>query len=284
MKKYFLRSLLAGAITLSACAPHTPIRWTATAALSSIPTTQIALTLTPEPTPESYVIVDITMNVRNGPGTEFDVIGQLDSPKKYSVIGKHIDWWLVDLGNNQSGWVYAPINETRFVGNADTVPDLVSPPTPTPKIIPACTPSHTTETPSEQLEKARSILISFFELLNHREYGKAAALYGGAYQGLQDNNPLLDPQDHAALLTNGCEINGLQCLRIKRISAEKIVSAMTEYHFTVEFMNNDGTLFVRGPCCGANETDTPPESRFGYTVVRNCAGEFLVLELPVYVP
>jgi hypothetical protein len=207
----------------------------------------------------------------------------MESQKKYSVVGKHVDWWLVDLGNNQSGWVYAPVNETRFFGNADTVPDITSPPTPTPEIISACTPADRTETPSEGLEKARNALTAFFELLNQREYEQAAALYGGDYQGLRDSNPLLDPQDHVALLTNGCEINGLQCLRVQRIVNEKVVSP-TEYHFTVEFMNQDGSLFVRGPCCGGNAIDFPPESQFPYTVIRNCAGEFLVLELPVYVP
>lgn len=236
-----------------------------------------------QPTPESYVIVDVMMNVRNGPGTEFDVIGQIAPQKKYSVIGKHVDWWLVDLGNNQSAWVYAPINETRFVGNANAVPDIASPATPTPIIIPACTPANTTETLSKGLEKARNALVSFFELLNHREYEKAAALYGGDYQGLQDSNPLLDPQDHVALLTNGCEINGLQCLQVKRIVDEKVAS-LAEYHFTIEFMNEDGSLFVLGPCCGGNATDFPPESQFAYTVIRNCDGEFLVRELPVYVP
>jgi uncharacterized protein YgiM (DUF1202 family) len=61
------------------------------------------------------------MNVRNGPGTEFDVIGQIAPQKKYPVIGKHVDWWLVDLGNHQSAWVYAPVSVTSFVGNANSV-------------------------------------------------------------------------------------------------------------------------------------------------------------------
>ena len=283
MKKCYLLRLLLGTIALSACAPRTPISWTATATSSSPATTQISPTLTLESTPESYVIVDISMNVRSGPGTEFDVIGQIAAQKKYLVIGKHVDWWLVDLGNNQSGWVYAPINATRFVGDANAVPDLVSPPTPTSEIIPACTPTSKAETSSEGLEKARNALTSFFDLLSQREYERAAELYGGDYQGLRDWNPLLDPQDHATLLTNGCEMNGLQCLRVKRIVDEKVIS-LAEYHFTVEFMNQDGSLFVRGPCCGASETDMPPESQFAYTVFRNCTGEFLVVELPVYVP
>lgn len=149
--------------------------------------------------------------------------------------------------------------------------------------VAACTPANTTATPLEGIEKARNTLVSFFELLNHQEYEKAAALYGGDYQDLQDSNPLLDPQDHVALLTNGCEINGLECLQVKRIADEKAVS-LAEYHFTVEFVNQDGSLFVRDQCCGGNATDFVPESQFAYTVIRDCVGKFLVLELPVYVP
>jgi hypothetical protein len=283
MRKCFLLLLLVIATTVSACAPRIPIRWTATATTSSPLTKPSIPTLTPEPASEPYVIVDLTMHVRNGPGTEFDVVGQIDPQKKYVVIGKHIDWWLVDLGNNRSGWVYAPVNVTRFFGNANAVPDVESPPTPTPEIISACTPANNNETPLEGIEKARNALVSFFELLNQREYEKAAVLYGGDYQGLRDNNPIIDPQDYPALLTNGCELNGLQCLPVKRIASEKVVSG-AEYHFTVEFMNQDGSLLVRGPCCGGNATDFPPESQFAYTVIRNCAGEFLVLQLPVYIP
>lgn len=284
MRKYILFSLFVGTIALSSCAPDAaPVSWTATATTSFSPRTQIPLTFTPEPTATPYVIVDITTYVRNGPGMEFNVIGEIEPQKKYSVMGKHVDWWLVDLGNHQSGWVFGPADEAKFFGNANAVPDLESPPTPTPEIISACTPANTTETPLEGIEKARTALVSFFDLLNHREYEKATVLYGGDYQGLRDNNPLIDPQDHTALLTNGCELNGLQCLRVERIVNEKVVSP-AEYHFTVEFMNQDGSLFVRGPCCGGNATDFPPESQFAYTVIRNCAGEFLVLELPVYVP
>jgi hypothetical protein len=283
MRKYFLFSLLLGAIALSACASHAATVATATATTSSPPTKRISPTLTPESTPEPYVIVDTPIYVHNGPSMEFNVIGEIESQKKYLVIGKHADWWLVDLGNHQSGWIYAMADETRFFGNANAVPDLASPPTATSETVPACTPADKTETPSEGLEKARKALRAFFELLNQREYERAAALYGGDYRGLRDSNPLLDPQDHVTLLTNGCEMNGLQCLRVKRIVDENVVS-LAEYQFTVEFLNQDGSLFVLGPCCGGNATDFPPESQFAYTVIRNCAGEFLVTELPVYVP
>jgi len=283
MRRYILFYLLVGITALSSCVPTTSNGWMATVPASSPATKQIHPTITAESTLEPYVLVDVTMYVRDGPGMEFNVIGEIESQKKYLVIGKHVDWWLLDIGNNQSGWVYAPAGETRFFGNASAIPDIASPPTPTLEIIAACTPASTTESASEGLEKARNALTTFFELLNRREYAEAAALYGGDYQGLRDSNPLVDPQDHVALLTNGCEKNGLQCLRVKRIIDETVVS-VAEYHFTVEFMNQDESLFVRGPCCGGNATDFPPESQFAYTVIRNCAGEFLIVELPVYVP
>ena len=132
MRKYVLFSLLVVTVALSDCASAETTSWMATATTSRTLATQVPLTFTPKPTPESYVMVDVTMNVRNGPGNEFDVIGQIESQKKYPVIGKHVDWWLVDLGNHQSGWVYAPVNVTRFVGNAEAIPDIASPLTPTP--------------------------------------------------------------------------------------------------------------------------------------------------------
>jgi len=77
-------------------------------------------------------------------------------------------------------------------------------------------------------------------------------------------------------------INGLMCLGIKTIVGEEEVLA-TEFRFIVEFMNDDGTLFVRGPCCGATEKEMPPQSQFAYTV-KKVEGRFLVQELPVLVP
>jgi hypothetical protein len=38
--------------------------------------------------------------------------------------------------------------------------------------------------------------------------------------------------------------------------------------FTVEFTNDDGSLFVLGPCCGATEMEMSPKTQFVYTVKR----------------
>jgi hypothetical protein len=70
---------------------------------------------------------------------------------------------------------------------------------------------------------------------------------------------------------------------VKSISAKSNPS-LDRFEYLVEFLNEDGSLFVRGPCCGGNATDDPPESSFLFTVVEDSQGKFLVMELPPYVP
>lgn len=138
-----------------------------------------------------------------------------------------------------------------------------------------------TSLPSAAAE-AQGTLIDFFSLLNARKYADAVALYGGSYEVLQGWNPDLDPSDHAALLAIACEQNGLQCLQSR--TATLIGLQGDTYVFQVEFNNPDGSLFVLGPCCGANETEMPPVSQFDYRVTRNAEGKFVVMDLPPYVP
>ena len=148
-----------------------------------------------------------------------------------------------------------------------------------------CAPRAATPAPTSlpaTIGEAHQTLIRFFALLNEKNYTEADALYGGSYEGLQDNNPGVDPSDHVKLLENACEINGHQCLLTSAVTFKSLEG--DTYIFQVEFSNPDGSLFVRGPCCGANETDMPPVSQFEYKVMRNANGKFLVMELPPYVP
>jgi hypothetical protein len=57
----------------------------------------------------------------------------------------------------------------------------------------------------------------------------------------------------------------------------------SEYRFTVELANPDGTPFSRGPCCGADPQTNPPETGFTFTL-QEVDGGYRVLNLPVYVP
>jgi hypothetical protein len=136
---------------------------------------------------------------------------------------------------------------------------------------------------SQDERTAHDVLQTFFNLLNEGQYAEAVSLYGGTYDTMRDNNPSITPADLIALMRNACEINGVQCLKPRSITIEKTASS-GEFLFQVEFQNQDGSLFIRGPCCGANPTDQPPQSVFQYAVVKTPQGHFQVMDMPPYVP
>jgi len=139
----------------------------------------------------------------------------------------------------------------------------------------------TEEYNDEQL--ALQALVAFLDSLHNGRYEEAAQLYGGTYEILIDHNPSVDPSNQAALMKNACTINGAECLEVKSAGPDRTIST-TEFSFKVDFMNADGTLFVRGPCCGGNETDTPSQSLFIFTVDKEVDGKFLVMDMPPYMP
>jgi hypothetical protein len=130
--------------------------------------------------------------------------------------------------------------------------------------------------------EAHDVLINFLTLLHTKNYADAAVLYGGEYESLHVFNREIDPNDHVALWTWVCDNKLLQCLQVR--SAELTRQEGDTYVFQVEFNNPDGSLFVLGPCCGANETEMPSVSQFEYTVTRNADGKFVVMNTPPYVP
>ena len=107
-------------------------------------------------------------------------------------------------------------------------------------------------------------------------------LTGGEYESLHVFNREIDPNDHVALWTWVCDNKLLQSLEPR--SAELTHQESDTYVFQVEFTNPDGSLFVLGPCCGANETEMPPVSQFEFTITQNADGKFVVMNTPPYVP
>jgi hypothetical protein len=133
-----------------------------------------------------------------------------------------------------------------------------------------------------EIESARGALVDFFAHLHAGEYAQAAALYGGEYDLLWEHNPGIDPIDRAALFQNACTVNGAQCLEVRR---SKLIErpSPAEFRFVVQFSNDDGSPLPICPCCGgageeSNQTD------FIYNVRLVCTGDYLVMELPVYMP
>lgn len=135
---------------------------------------------------------------------------------------------------------------------------------------------------ARDIDLARESLINYFELLNKKQYNEATKYHGSGYEVLRDWNPIVDENNYAVLLKNGCEMNGLQCLKIKTILEQQQISA-TEFKFVVQFANNDGSPFKSGPCCGATEETMPTETDFEF-VVKKTDSSYLVTTQPLYVP
>jgi len=130
--------------------------------------------------------------------------------------------------------------------------------------------------------QAQATLERYFSALAAGDYATADNLYGGDYQLFLDWNHDLTVEDHTALWERACQWNGLNCLALR--SATLVTQQADVFTFSVEFSNPDGSLFILGPCCGADETTMPPLSRFDIRVRRDADGQFKVLDLPVYSP
>jgi len=153
-------------------------------------------------------------------------------------------------------------------------------------LVSACreaAPISASQVPPADDQIALDTLLEFFGHLHDGRYSEAADLYGGTYKTMIEHNPDLDLEDHAALLQNACTINGAQCLQV-RTAVLKNQPSPTEFAFDVEFETKDGSVFVLGPCCGASESDQPSKSVFIVTVIETAEGNFLVLDMPPYLP
>jgi len=107
--------------------------------IASLPTPTPQATATPDGV--TLTIDRAVQNVRNGPGLNYDVIGQLREGEQARVIGANLDFsWVVISFRGQNGWLSRSILDV--FGDLNSVPIVQAPPTPTP--LPA------TATPTSQ--------------------------------------------------------------------------------------------------------------------------------------
>ena len=61
------------------------------------------------PTSDAKVTVLGEMNIRSGPSTEYEVIGDAVAGEEFAITGKNADgnWWRIDF-RGETGWIYAP--------------------------------------------------------------------------------------------------------------------------------------------------------------------------------
>lgn len=128
--------------------------------------------------------------------------------------------------------------------------------------------------PSQE-QRAIDTLHNFFYFLNSGDYLQAAALYGGSYEQLREYNPdiqgnLDDQAVQAQLLQRACEVNGFQCLTLRRFIS--INQPNENYIINIEFTAPQGGTYIHA---------RNNQSLYIYTV-KQIAGQFMVMELPPY--
>lgn len=95
---------------------------------------------TDTPVPVAEVVINSNMNVRGGPGTNYNVVGAATQGQRYRVTGRNNDssWWEIDF-NGRAGWVFGQLvtpQNTQAVALAANIPAPPPPPPPTATPVP----------------------------------------------------------------------------------------------------------------------------------------------------
>lgn len=123
-----LKIVLIFVVFLVSC---TPGALPATAEVSQpIPTTQPMNTQIPTATPIPEIIVGVVevdvLNVREGPGTSYPILGALNKGEKFYILGDVVNstnnkWLLISPSSNSFGWV---IGDQSYVTIQKEIVDL----------------------------------------------------------------------------------------------------------------------------------------------------------------
>ena len=88
-------------------------------------------TATPEPTPipAAEVVIGSNMNIRGGPGTNYNILGGANQGERYNVTGKNNDgtWWQINY-NGQDGWVFGELVTAQNTESVQVAQNIAAPP------------------------------------------------------------------------------------------------------------------------------------------------------------
>ena len=82
------------------------------------------------PTAATLTIAGDLVNVRSGPGTEYDLVGTAATGESFSIVGKNAagDWWEVCCVGGQNGWVFGELATVQNVESVALASDLPAAP------------------------------------------------------------------------------------------------------------------------------------------------------------
>ena len=77
----------------------------------------------------SLVLTEDRVHVRQGPGTNYDIIGTASAGQRYTITGRNPDttWWQIDF-EGQAGWVFGELVDSEGDETVTVVDDIPPPP------------------------------------------------------------------------------------------------------------------------------------------------------------
>ncbi|MBI5946400.1 MAG: SH3 domain-containing protein [Chloroflexi bacterium] len=114
MKYYYFVVLV---LLISACTSSNSEIATQSLTPTFQPTRTANPTATPQPQAPAGIVVAPSLNVRDGPGRDFQIIGYINQGNEFYILGEYNDaydeqWVVILLNNNSFGWVNG---ESRFI-------------------------------------------------------------------------------------------------------------------------------------------------------------------------
>ncbi len=244
--------------------------------------------VTPTPGGPPVAVTTSDLNVREGPGQEYPVLGLLPVGTQVEVTGKNPDgtWWQVvyPAGSAERAWIYAPFTRSS---NAQDVPVVPTPVPPTPTYTPTITPTATapptstptpTKTPTPTPTTALAPIVEFgatkstidpgecTTLQWHIENITAAFLSGGEFSNLGIAGPVGTREVCPTSTT-------LYVLRAETASGpiERSVTVTVRAEQTVTlnyigsgWVREDGAVFTPQPFVGDDNTNQALRAFFAF--------------------
>lgn len=111
-------------------------------------------TPTPDTSPKAQILSP--MNVRGGPGTDYNVVGGLQAGEAMPIVGKNAagDWWQIQMGGGLVGWVFGALVEAQGDTNSVAVVTDIPAPPPPPEPEPVAQAAEPEPAPAEEAAPA----------------------------------------------------------------------------------------------------------------------------------
>lgn len=87
----------------------------------------VAATATPAP---KLIVTNASANARNGPGTEYGLVGAVTQNQAFDIVGKNPDgtWWQFCCVNGQQAWIFGELVSTENADSVAVAADIPAPP------------------------------------------------------------------------------------------------------------------------------------------------------------